>query len=252
MLDAILATNDYSKITAYLLANSNLPGRMANLTLANQVGDYYMNNDYNFAYLSAVTLSHDDANAPEVFVVMCKLITLGSIFERLSSDEKVVVLNVLSASANDSWRIKEAVAMAFQRIGMYNEVLLIDTFNSYLKIGTFSQKRAVVATLADYQLLESRVLCDYSLVVSDCLLGEISVLSPRLYKHEDFKVLEKGLGYAISVFVAVNPKQGFELLSKYAESDNKVIKQIIKSNLRKKRLASKYPDETESVKKLLG
>ncbi|WP_159641519.1 hypothetical protein [Erysipelothrix anatis] len=252
MIDAILATNDYSKITTFLLANSNLPGRMANLTLANQVADYYMNNDYNFAYLSAMTLNHKDANVPEVFVVMCKLITLGSIFERLSSDEKIVVLNVLSESANGSWRIKEAVAMAFQRIGMCNEALLIDTFNAYLKTGTFSQKRAVVATLADYQLLESQVLCDYSLVVSNCLLAEISTLGPSLYKHEDFKVLEKGLAYAISVFVAVDPKQGFELLSKYAQSDNKVIKKIIKSNLGKKRLVSKYPEETESVMKLLG
>ncbi|MEG0328276.1 MAG: hypothetical protein RR565_03990 [Erysipelothrix sp.] len=247
MIEKILSTNDYSKITKYLEDNSNLPGRAANLSLAYKVADYYLDNEYNLTYLSSIEIGNQNENTPQEFVLMCKIISLGSVYERLKKHEQEKVLHVLWLCADGTWRMKEAVAMSFQRIGYKDEEILINSFNEYLVKGSFSQKRAIVAALADYKLLENNKLVNYSILVSGSLLNEIMELDSSIYKSKEFKVLEKGLSYAISVFVSVNPKQGFELLFNYSDVNNKVIKRIINTNLSKKRLSSKHPIETEKL-----
>ena len=58
----------------------------------------------------------------------------------------------------------------------------------------------------------------------------------------DFEILKKGLEFTISVYAAANPEYGFSFMEKWIGKD-KVIDNIIKSNLRKNRLLKKHPNK---------
>ncbi len=74
------------------------------------------------------------------------------------------------------------------------------------------------------------------------------IFSEWIRESNNFDVLRKGLEFTISVFVAANPKLGFNFMKRWIGKD-KVIDKIIKENLKKNRVVSKNPDE---VKELLN
>ncbi|MDF2878158.1 MAG: hypothetical protein K0S30_1254, partial [Clostridia bacterium] len=91
----------------------------------------------------------------------------------------------------------------------------------------------------------------FSLEISDRILESILALDKEARKKEDFRVLEKGLQYALSVFAAFLPEEGFELFKKYGEVKDLSIDKIIKSNMTKARLTKKYPEKTAEILTLL-
>ena len=65
-------------------------------------------------------------------------------------------------------------------------------------------------------------------------------------RENDFNVLRKGLSFTISVFAAANSELGFNFIKKWIGKD-KDINKIMKENLKKNRLAKKYPEEVKSL-----
>ena len=65
-------------------------------------------------------------------------------------------------------------------------------------------------------------------------------------REKDFNVLRKGLEFTISVFVAANPKIGFNFMKRWIGKD-KIINKIIKEYLKKNRVVRINPNEVEEL-----
>ena len=110
----------------------------------------------------------------------------------------------------------------------------------------------MVAALAHPPILADPEAARYSLEVSDRILAGIAALGPEARKAEEYRVLRQGLEYALSVFVAALPGEGFPFLERWAASEDPDGKRIIRSNLGKARLKKKFPAEVAAVQRLLA
>lgn len=212
----------------YLRANSGLPGARANLALAQAVAD--VGDEATFRHL----LTYDAASAPtntaDEFLALCGTVGYG----KLLVEHDPVVLETLRTCANDSrWRVREGVAMAFQRFGDHDFGALIDMLETWIN-GTLLEQRAVAGALCEPRLLKNPDEVARILHMLDEITAQIPAVTDR--KAEDFIALRKGLAYCWSVAVAALPEQGKPLMEKWLASSDKDIRWLMKENLKKDRL----------------
>ena len=138
---------------------------------------------------------------------------------------------MLRRLANDRrWRIREAVAMALQRIGEDDALELERILSAWLEHATFLEKRAAVAALAHPPLLGNTDFIRKCLEISNQLLADLAGAKAQDRKGEDFEVLKKGLGYA---------------------RQDRDISWVIKENLKKSR-SKKFAERVERVSRGLA
>jgi hypothetical protein len=109
--------NDPQKLENFIIANSNLPGPRGNIELAFALTEIYDNLDILLKWLK---ISEDKAgvNDPKSFPAFCAVVCLGKIYTK-NKDKKLIT--ILKDLAHDGrWRMREAVAFAFQLIGEYD------------------------------------------------------------------------------------------------------------------------------------
>jgi hypothetical protein len=212
----------------YLLAESGLPGPRANLALAEAAADE--GNTARFQHWLAFTPEQAPGNTPGEFLPLCGVIGLG----RLLAEGDRSVLGRLRAAANDPrWRVREGVAIALQHWGDVDmEALIVEMVG--WSGGTLLEKRAAAAALCEPRLLKNAAQVERVLDMLDDITQAVVAEHDR--KSEAFVALRKGLAYCWSVAVAANPAAGKPLLEKWAASDDKDIRAIVKENLKKDRL----------------
>lgn len=249
----------FNEIEDYLTTNSNLPGPRGNLTLAFKFAESFEKKDISDELVNLlvdwVHISPEDAptNNPREFLSFCGILCLGAYYCFAPENTQVLIMEQFKISMNDiRWRVKEGAAMGLQKIAERDFGPIKNYFSQLYGNSNFAEKRAFIATLAHPPILTNKEIAKFSLKISDDILKEILTVDKVSRKSDEFKVLSKGLQYAISVFVADLPDKGFELLKKYAKIEDPEIKKIIKSNLGKARLAKKYVSEVEEVTALLS
>ena len=254
-----LSKKDLDKLERYLLDNSNLPGKRSNLELADAFSDYFKGKTFEedtwkwLSYLNSYDSEKAPTNDPKEFLSFCAVQALGCSYLFMEEEKKKDILKAVSEAMNDTrWRMREAAAMAFQKIGEDDFETIKKIFQDKLTHSNFLEKRSIIAALAHPPMLKSKKNVVFCLECGEYILDEISTLGPDLLKDKTFKVLSKGMEYAVSVFVAALPDEGFDLLKKYALVEHKAIKKIIKSNLGKARLKKKYSEQVEEVLKLIN
>jgi len=257
-LEVYVDSGRFDSLEYYLLTNSNLPGPRANLELAHVFSDlieekgpypYLIEKIIKWTERDVLSASTGD---PGEFLVFCSTVALGGLLLKSDEDFTKLILRHLRSAMNDSrWRVREAAAMAFQRIAERDSHFVLGFFGDLFPKANLLEKRAIIAALAHPPILDERDNCLFALQISERLLEEISNLTEVEKKSEGFKVLVKGMEYAISVFVAHLPDEGFEILARFASSDSRVITRIIKSNLSKTRLTKKYSAEVDRIKRIL-
>lgn len=224
--EILQATDEWE---SFLLAESGLPGPRANLELAQAVAD-----QGDFALFGRLTAySPDDAttNSPHVFLVVCGIIGMG----RLASEGQRDLLLRLRVFASDPrWRVREAVAMALQRIGDADMDALLAEAERWAD-GTALEQRAAAAAVCEPRLLRNAHCARRALAMLDRITKSLSETRDR--RSDDFKTLRKGLGYCWSVAVAALPEAGMPVLRKWLASDDHDVQWIMRQNLKKKRLA---------------
>lgn len=258
-INILLSENiNYKDIEEILCDYSNLPGPRGNLTLAYKFADYFKREDISDEFVNILfewaELSLEDApiNTPQEYLPYCAVVALGTHYKFAKNETKERISTQLRISANDKrWRTREGVAMGLQQLAEidFNPVRVL--FSIWMKDANYLEKRAIIATLAHPPILKDYDIARYSLDISDRILNDVFEMDIKDTKEEEFKVLSKGLQYAISVFVAHMPDDGFELLMKFAGMKNKELKKIIKSNLGKARIAKKFPEKVQTVSKVL-
>jgi hypothetical protein len=212
----------------YLLSESGLPGPRGNLELAQafaEIGDERLIQKY-------VAIKPEDApeNSAEVFLTFCGVVGLGTLINQGKED----YLKDIRRFASDSrWRIREAAAIAFQRIGDEDIDLALHEARK-LSRGSFLEKRAAAAALCEPRLLNSKVVADAVLDMLDDITSSIVGFCKKA--DEPFNVLKKGLAYCWSVAVSASPEKGKKLMEKWIKNQDKNIAWIMRENLKKNRL----------------
>ena len=129
---------------SYLLEMSGLPGPRGNLELAQVVAD---EGDLDlFRRYIAYTADQAPENSPYVFLTFCGVVGLG----RLLAEGNINVLETLRIYATDlRWRVREAVAMALQRLGDANMEQLLTAMREWCRSPRCSpsESRAIVTKI---------------------------------------------------------------------------------------------------------
>lgn len=253
-IEPLLLNQLSGEIEQLLLINSNLPGPRSNLELAYAFADHFVSNDllsYKWELLKRflnVRLGSDPHNSPAEFLPICALVASGAFYIKAESSIQEQIVSILWEFANNSnWRLREAVAMSFQRIEEQDFDLILPLFNQRIKDASLLEMRTIIAALAHPPVLKVMANAVFCLAVSDIFLNQVINLDVSKRKTEEFRVLRKGLEYSLSVFAAFLPAQGFKFLSKWAKSNDADIKKILKSNLGKSRLTKKYEQQVHEV-----
>jgi hypothetical protein len=213
----------------YLLQESGLPGPRGNLELAQAVADE--GDRALFLRYAAYTAAQAPVNSPYEFLAFCGVVGLG----RLLAEGDGSLLEDLRRHASDPrWRIREAVAMALQRLGDADMERLLAAMDEW-STGTPLEQRAAAAALCEPRLLGRPEHARATLHILDRITASVAAAAER--RSPEFQALRKGLGYCWSVVVAALPEEGKALMEKWLASADPDVRWIMRENLKKARLA---------------
>lgn len=249
----LLDLNDFKGLKQYILENSNLPGRMANLTLISAIADSFsknfsLSNSWYPVLIEWLDLEAN-GNDAETVLVLTALESLGSLYEHCDNQQRTEIAQKLHASLNDErWRVREIVTESYKRIGLDSYDLLVELFQSIITNDlTPLEIRGILATLAHPILLQTPQQLGFAQKILEISFDYYLDFNAEKFTKEDKKVLRKGLSFAPSVIINKTPDTGFNYLKMLVEKNNKDLTRIVKENLKKKRLASEYPTEVVNL-----
>ncbi|WP_254678679.1 HEAT repeat domain-containing protein [Arthrobacter sp. 24S4-2] len=221
---------------AYLNGESGLPGPRGNIELAEA-----------FADVADPALIRECAESRDEYLATCGAVGFG----RLLADGQVRAAEVLRALAADSrWRVREGVAMALQRLGDANMPGLWALARGWVD-GPPLVQRAIAAGICEPRLLGATEDAVRALDALDRITMSVRGLNVQSRRAEEFRVLRQGLGYCWSVAIAAAPAEGFGRLKRWAASEDKDVRWIVRENLKKSRLAKADQAAAESVAAVL-
>ena len=251
-------TGNRRPLEYYLRDQSRLPGTRANLELVYSLSDLLIAivpEQPQQVWMLLHYLVQDEEtvekNTPDEFVVLCGVVAFGACASvRAEWHTEVFDLMKLFACSH-SWRVREGVAMALQRMLPAASQETVGYLIELAKKGDCFQQRASIAAIAEPSLLQDQVLIDAALVVQRIVLERFHKLPDVDRKREDIRSLRQALGYTLSVVTAATPEKGFALMRDCVKWNDADINWILRENLKKKRLA-KFVEHTEKVSQLLG
>ncbi len=251
-------TGNQRLLEYYLRDQSHLPGTRANLELANSLSNLLVAivpEQPEQVWLLVQYLVQDEKqiakNTPDEFVVLCGVVALGACGS-VRSEWRTDVFDMMKRFAcSKSWRVREGVAMAMQRMLPVNAQETVEFLMDLATKGNCFQQRASIATMAELPLLHDQKLVHAALMIQSIVLERFHELDKVERKREDVRALRQALSYTLSVVTAATPERGFALMRTCVKWDDPDINWILRENLKKKRLA-KFVEHTEKVSQLLA
>jgi len=212
----------------FLLAESGLPGPRGNIELAQAAGEE--GTPDLFWHWLEFTADKAPVNSPYEFLAFCGVIGMG----KLAADGNSEVFEVLRQCASDSrWRVREAVAMAMQRLGDVDMETMLAVIEPWSHGNPYEQ-RAAAAAVCEPRLLQKPKYAAAALTILETITQSVAKIGDR--KSDDFTALRKGLAYCWSVAVAALPEPGKAAMEKWLASTDKDVRWIMRENLKKNRL----------------
>jgi hypothetical protein len=246
-------------LTGYLVGQSNLPGRRANLELARAFADSVASCAAQDAgqlwalcqQMASLSPEEAPANDPHEFIPFCGTTALGALgaaYPRYAEP----ALQTLHKLANDPrWRLREAVSFGLQRLLAAETRQTVDALHSWIPVESWLELRAVAAAVAEPTLLQDQDLARSALRLHQRILERVQEAGDRDRKTEPFRILRKGLGYTPSVVVQALPDEGFVWLAQLANSQDRDVLWIVRQNLKKNRLVREFPIRVEQLMETL-
>lgn len=254
VLKQIDSTTGADECARILMRHSNLPGPRGNLELAHAFASRFRGAMRPFQWDMLVdwaTMSAESAPTgdPQEYLCFCAVLALGEHYIDAPPLARQTIFGFIKTSASDSrWRMREACAMALQRIAEKDFVIVRDTFELWLTEATLLEMRAILAALAHPPILTPQTV-QFCLSVSAEVLKHILALEASGRKSEDFRVLRRGLEYVLSVFVEKAPDAGFGFLREWSGMGDPDIGRVIKSNLGKARLKRHHAAQVSELRR---
>jgi hypothetical protein len=212
----------------YLMKESGLPGPRGNLELAQAFAEF--GNEEKIKNYLSIRPEEAPGNSAMVFLTFCGVVGLGTL---INKGKRKYLPQLREFASDQRWRIREAVAMALQRVGDEDIAFLLQEMKDWSR-GNFLEKRAAAAALCEPRLLTSEKIAGAVLDILDDVTS--SIVGCRDAKDEAFEVLKKGLAYCWSVAIVASPEKGKKLMEKWIGNKDKTVAWIMKENLKKNRL----------------
>lgn len=255
--DQFLRNDDAAPLREYLVQRSHLPGPRGNLELAEaftQTAENCAEENPDRTWdlcLTFAQLSADEAptNDPQEFITFCGARGLAAVAAVFASYFDEALSRLFDLSHDPRWRVREAVAMAIQRLIEARPERTLGTLAGWIQDDDWLAMRAVAAGVAEPRLLKEAAIAKQALQLHDTIMACIVASADR--RSEEFKALRKGLGYTFSVIAAALPEEGFQALRKLTASEDKDLLWIAKNNLKKNRLAKHFPDEVDRCQEVI-
>ena len=215
-----LATPDWP---GYLEEHSGLPGPRGNIELAQAVAD-----EADAACLDAFIATDDE------YLVFCGVVGLGRMLAEAADDAE----QRLRVHATDErWRVREAVAMALQRLGDADLSRLLDVVTDWVDDTNPLVQRAAAAGICEPRLLKTPQAAATAIDVCDRATRTLAARSSDERRSPGVRVLRQGLGYCWSVAVAADAVSGLPRFRALSECKDRDVAWIVRENSKKARLA---------------
>ncbi len=211
------------QIAGYLSANSNLPGPRGNLTLLDAAGD-----------VLPEQVALQLADEADEFLACAGVVTLGRLLVERSGDPALTNLLTLRA-ADARWRVREAVAIAAQRVGDADQPQFRALVTGWAASSDPLVVRAGIAAVCEPRLLADPLTAAAALDACARATATLQGFSTAQRRSENVRTLRQGLGYCWSVAVAGAPEAGLPRFFALDATDPDVA-WVIKSNRGKQRL----------------
>jgi len=205
----------------YLDAHSGLPGPRGNIELALAVAD-----------LSDPALDDALIASGDEYRTFCGVVGLGN-----RADDPAVVSRLRDLAPDDRWRVREAVAMALQRLGDHDLPRLLDVVQDWVEDTDPLVQRAAAAAICEPRLIATPAAAAVALRVCERATELLALRPPENRRERDVRTLRQALGYCWSVAVAADPGPGLERFAALRRSEDQDVAWIVRENLKKKRLA---------------
>lgn len=220
---AELARLDPTEVSEYLIRNSGLPGPRANLTLLDVAGE-----------LVPESLIWSFLDESEEYLACCGVVGLGRLI--LDCDDPgAMIARLKVAAADDRWRVREAAAIAVQRIGDTSPAMLRDIVATWVDDADPLVVRAAIASICEPRLLTDPMTAAAALQACERATAALAEIPQSERRQDPARVLRKGLAYCWSVAVAASPQQG---LGRFfaIDTDDPDLAWVVKQNLAKQRM----------------
>lgn len=244
---------DIPALEKWLIAESRLPGPRANLELIYRTGELCRARLDLLPEFERWVASPTEPADPAEFLACAACVALGSLWATADDQQRVRIEKSLRLAANDTrWRAREGAAMGLQVIGEYDVTAMFSIVKRWrMADHTLLEQRAIVAALAHPPILRDPGVARLALDISEPITREIAALSPAARKTASAKVLVQGLSYALSVFVAALPEEGFAMLTRLTTVHDPLVDRVVAQNLEKKRLAKPFAPNVAQIAALL-
>jgi hypothetical protein len=231
-----------SKFAAYLLSQSNLPGKRGNLELAFTFAEYIeeqypVNPERAWTFCEALIAEnppHKNFTGSEEFLPFCGVLGLGRIGRTDPVRESDVLIYVKSAALDERWRIREAAAMAIQDLMDVRPEATIAILQGWIQEDNYLLHRAVAAGVAEPRFMKNQEIARDALDLHKVILENVAHEPDR--RDPDYMVLVKGLCYTLSVVITGIEQEGFTYLEDLLATNHPILQKIVRENLKKKRL----------------
>ena len=181
----------------FVMAESGLPGPRGNLELIAALAGYA--DEPALLEWSAIPPADAPGDQPMVVLVAAGVVGLGRFVVGRPD-----LVEVLHARAGDPrWRVREAVAMAFQAAGCVDPMVVVELLTPWVTDPDPLVQRAVVAALCEPALLRETPVAERVLGVLDAITGSLVARPDR--RSDDVRVLRQALGYGWSVAIVAAP-----------------------------------------------
>jgi hypothetical protein len=207
---------------AYLAAHSGLPGPRANLELIQAVAD-----EGDADRFLRYAASEDE------YLACCGTVGLGRL---LAGGDASVTSELHRLAGDERWRVREAAAMALQRVGDADPDAMLTLAERWADDPSWLVRRAAVAGPCEPRLLRVPATVERVLAVLDTVTAAVETAPPEQRRHSGLRALRKGLGYCWSVAIAAAPQVGLPRFARWQGSDDADVQWIVRENLKKNRL----------------
>ena len=225
------------EIIPFLRLHSGLPGPRGNLELLEAAADLG-----DEAVFRGWIIAGSGSDPTDEFVAMCGIVGFG----RLIGEGREELVDELRAHAADPrWRVREAVAIAFQRVGDQSVEALFRLVRPWVEDRPYVQ-RAAIAAVSEPRLLKTQGAARQAVELVDAVTSTVAVVSDR--RSDEFRTLRQALGYCWSVVVAADPTDGRPAMECWARINDPDVRWALRENLKKARLARSDPEWVDRLR----
>lgn len=214
---------DGAALWAYLTEHSGLPGPRANLTLMHEFARSASRKN-----ILAASESGDD------YIRCCGIVGLGVILG--AGHEKGILARLTVFTTSDSWRVREAVAMAVQAVGDADASSARTIVAGWADSSHPLTLRAAAGGICEPRLLKDPESASLARRVCERATEWIATSPSGTRRDPDVRTLRQALGYCWSVAVAADPAGALEAFLALESSSDVDVRWIVRENKKKTRL----------------